>query len=173
MVLKLAGILMIISASVAGGFLKSQQCTRRPHQLRSLQSMFLLFENEILYSANVLSDSFERICMYSKGAETIFFKKMLEILRHDHAIGAPAAWEMSVNESYLKTALNAEDVAVLQIFGKMLGMTDLDSQVKHARLVSVQLGAQALKADETVKKNASMYRNLGILCGLAAAIVLF
>jgi stage III sporulation protein AB len=70
------------------------------------------------------------------------------------------------------TALNKEDEQVLLSFGRSLGNTDLDGQIRNIRLTLGQLAMQERKAEENRKKNESMYRSLGILGGMAVVIVL-
>jgi len=55
----------------------------------------------------------------------------------------------------------------------MLGSSDVEGQIKNIRLTINQLKLQEQKAEELRAKNEAMYRNLGILGGLAIIIILF
>ena len=69
--------------------------------------------------------------------------------------------------------MNSEDEEILISFGKLLGSSDTEGQIKNIRLTLNQLKMQEEKAEELRKKNESMYRNLGVLGGLAIIIILF
>lgn len=171
MLLKVTGsIIVLLSCSFLGYILSRDYC-KRPQQLRGLQALLQMFENQISYLSDVLVTSFDRISRADDEAG-IFFRTAAELLREGGAANAPEAWEKAVKKSIGMTALNREDEQILLSFGKSLGNTDLEGQIKNIRLTLAQLAIQEEKAEESRKKNESMYRSLGILCGLAAVIVL-
>lgn len=171
MVFKLLGCIMVLLSSGFLGYVLSSDCKKRPRQLRELQSMLQMFENQISYLSDVLADAFGRIS--AAGGETgIFFIDTVERLRSGRSLSAAQAWEEAVRGNIKKTSLNREDEEILVSFGKLLGGSDLEGQVKNIRLTLYQLRSQEQKAEESRKRNESMYRSLGILGGLAVVIVL-
>lgn len=172
MVLKLIGGILIIAASSFIGFIYSRDLSRRPHDLRMLQSMLQMLENEIVYLSDVLPDAFERISRINNAEVAVFFEKAAQNLRKEKCIDAASAWGNAVKENIYKTALNEEDEKILLLFGKLLGSTDIDGQIKNIRLTVQQLGQQEQKAEEFKKKNETLYRNLGILGGIAIILIL-
>lgn len=173
MVLKIVGSLMILSASSFLGYTLSRECTRRPEELRELQGMLQIFENEISFMSNVLADAFCNVCKGSRSHVGNFFSQTAVILKQRKGINASDAWEMAVRNNMGKTALNKEDQEILISFGKMLGSSDLEGQIRNIRLTMNQLQQQEKKAEEAKKKSQSMYRNLGVLGGLAIIVILF
>jgi stage III sporulation protein AB len=172
MVIKLLGAIALIGATSFIGFSLAADCSKRPRALRELQSLLQMFENEISYLSNLLIESFNRIYEGSNSETAILFKEAainLEI----NGVTADAAWEKAVEENYAKLSLNKEDKIILLTFGKMLGNSDLEGQLKNIMLMSSQLHLQQLKAEEMKQKNEKMYRSLGVLSGLAIAIILF
>lgn len=154
------------------GFAMARDCARRPQQLRELQGTLQMFENEISYLSNVLSDAFGKMCYTSSSETAVFFKETIENINQGCALNACQAWEKAVRENIRKTALNNEDEKTLISFGKMLGNSDMEGQIKNIRLTLTQLKLQEQKAEESRKKNESMFKNLGILGGLAVVIIL-
>ena len=86
-------------------------------------------------------------------------------------ISASEAWKDAVKLNIDATSFDKEDEKVIISFGKMLGSSDLEGQIKNIRLTLNQLKLQEQKAEE-FRKNEAMYRNLGIL-GIAIIIILF
>ncbi|NMA34407.1 MAG: stage III sporulation protein AB [Clostridiaceae bacterium] len=171
MLFKIIGSLVVLLSSSFLGYIMSRDCSKRPQQLRRMQNLLQMFENQITYLSDVLAEVFERIGR--AGGETgIFFITAVELLKKGQASSASEAWEKAVKKCIRMTALNKEDEQVLLSFGRSLGNTDLDGQIRNIRLTLGQLAMQERKAEENRKKNESMYRSLGILGGMAVVIVL-
>ncbi len=172
MLFKLAGSLIVILSCTFLGFILSRDCRKRPQQLRELQSMLQMFENQISYLSDVITEAFERICRVGHSETAVLFTKTVELLREERGVNASQAWETAVRQNIRKTSLNREDEEVLVSFGKMLGSSDLEGQLKNIRLTLGQLKMQEEKAEESRSRNENMYRSLGILGGIAVVIVL-
>ena len=172
MLFKIAGSIIVILSCSFLGFILSGDCGKRPVQLRELQSLLQMFENQISYLSDIITEAFERIGRVSASGTGVFFRRTVEILKEGEAANASEAWEQAVRQSIKKTALNREDEEILISFGKLLGNTDIEGQVKNIRLTLGQLLLQENKAEESRKKNENMYRSLGMLGGIAVVIVL-
>lgn len=92
-------------------------------------------------------------------------------MKKDNSISAAEAWHKSVKENIKNTSLNSDDLNVLLSFGKSLGNTDVEGQIKNIRFTIEQLKILESKAEENRKKNETLYRNLGFLGGLALVII--
>jgi len=172
MLLKICGSIIVILSCSFIGMILSRDCVRRPSQLRELQSILQMLENQISYLCNVITEAFEKIAMAGGSEACIFFTRTIEILKEEKTITASQAWERAVTQCIRKTALNMEDKEILLAFGKLLGNTDMEGQIGNIRLTLGQLKLQEEKAEENRKKNESMYRSLGILGGIAVVTVL-
>lgn len=172
MLFKFGGSLIVICSCTFLGYILSTDCRKRPQQLRELQGMLQMFENQISYLSDILTEAFERIGRVCKSETGIIFLKTVEILKENRNLSASQAWELAVWQNIKRTALDREDEEILITFGKMLGSTDLDGQIKNIRLTLQQLKNQEIKAEEKRSKNEKMYRSLGILGGIAVVIVL-
>jgi stage III sporulation protein AB len=163
---------MVITASGFLGYYFSLDCSKRPGQLRVLQGLLQMLENEMCFLSSLLTDSFEKISRSSDSAVTLLFSDTVKILSSSDGLNASEAWEKAVRNNIKNTSLKKEDEEILVSFGKMLGASDLEGQIKNIRLTLNQLKMQEQKAEESKKKNESMYRSLGILGGLALVIIL-
>ncbi|MCX7710352.1 MAG: stage III sporulation protein SpoIIIAB [Clostridia bacterium] len=172
MVLKIVGSLMVICASSLMGYVFARDCARRPNELRTLQGLLQMFETEISYMSNIITEAFHNISNTSSSKVSVFFSATVKNLMGNPAMNACEAWEKSVNENIKMTALNNEDKNILMSFGKMLGNSDLEGQQKNIRLAISQLKLQEQKAEENRKRNESMFKSLGVLGGIAIVIIL-
>lgn len=172
MLFKITGGIIVILSCTFLGYILSADCSRRPQQLRDLQSMLQMFENQISFLSDVITEAFERISRVSGSETGIFFSRTVDILKGSRNVSATEAWEEAVRQNIKKTALDREDEEILLAFGKILGSTDLEGQVKNIRLALEQLKNQENKAEASRERNEKMYRSLGILGGIAVVIVL-
>lgn len=173
MIIKIFGGIIIIFSSGYLGYFFSYDCARRPSQLRELQGLLQMFENEICFLSNVLMEAFLKISQQSKSKMGELFGETAQILKREKPITASEAWNRALNEKAKATALNKEDQEVLYGFGKMLGNSDLEGQLKNIQLTLCQLKIQEQKAEEQRKKYEGMYKALGILGGIGMVIILF
>jgi stage III sporulation protein AB len=172
MIFKLFGSIIVLLSSGFLGYVLSSDCEKRPQQLRELQVLLQMFENRINYLSDVLTEAFEKVYRSTSNEVGIFFRCTVLKLKQDRNITASVAWEEAVKENIKKTALNMEDEEILISFGKILGSSDLEGQIKNIKLTLNQLKIQEQKAEEHKNKNESMYKSLGILGGIAIVIVL-
>lgn len=172
MLFKIAGSIIVLLSCSFIGVILSRDCIKRPAQLRELQGVLQMLENQISYLCDVIAEAFEKISRVGGTQTCIFFSRTMEILKEGKTISAAEAWEQAVVQCIPRTALNREDQEILSTFGKLLGNTDVEGQIGNIRLTIGQLKLQEEKAEESRKKNENMYRSLGILGGLAVVTVL-
>lgn len=67
--------------------------------------------------------------------------------------------------------LTPTDRELLFALGDRLGETDLDGQLSFLELTCEMLKRQQQEASENYRKKGRMYRSVGLLCGLAAGIM--
>ena len=85
-------------------------------------------------------------------------------------VSAGEAWRYALENSH--TNMKDEDLKVLENLEKLLGKTNVDGQLSEITLIEKFVVNQSQIAEEEQKKNEKMYRSLGIIAGLAIAIIL-
>ena len=168
----IGGCIVLLSSSLAGRML-SNDFFARPKELRELQMCLLILKNEINFLSNLLSDAFKKIALSNKGTVGGFFQDTVKNLENQRNISISEAWEAAVRSNLPYTALNSDDQEVLVSFGKMLGQSDVEGQMRNIDLTIEQLRLQQEKAEGARKKSAKLYRSLGLLGGAAVVILLF
>lgn len=172
MILKLLGSMIVISFSAFLGYIFSRECQRRPQELRELQMLLQMFENEISYLSSVLADAFETVYKSAGSGVGLFFGETVQLLQKEKTLSACEAWKLSVEKNIKNTSLNREDQDILISFGKILGNSDIDGQVKNIKLTLNKLKLQEQKAEDARLRNEKMYKSLGFLGGVAVVIIL-
>lgn len=171
MLLKLIGSVIVLVACTLWGYSHAMTYAKRPEELKALQSLLQIFENEISFLANVLSEAFLKVYSCTDSTVAIFFKMTVENLQA--GFDANEAWVMAVKQNISKTNLKSEDENIIISFGKLLGSSDLEGQIKNIHLTVNQLKLQGQKAEQLKDRYERMFKNLGVLCGLAIIVLLF
>lgn len=171
MLLKIVGSLIVLVSSSLLGYSHAKTYAKRPQELKILQSLLQIFENEISFLSNVLEEAFLKVHKCTDSSVSVFFGAAVKNLNEGFC--ADEAWTKAVKDNISKTNLNSEDENIIISFGKMLGSSDLEGQIKNIRLTVNHLKIQEQKAEDMKVKNEGMYKNLGVLGGLAIIILLF
>lgn len=104
-------------------------------------------------------------------AQNEAYRNLLFVTACDH-ISEDGDFHPLWNEGVKKQPyLTAADRELLFALGDRLGATDLDGQLSFLELTCEMLKKQQQEASENYRKKGRMYRSVGILCGLAAGIM--
>lgn len=82
----------------------------------------------------------------------------------------PEGWKQAVRES--EKALGRQEAELLAGLGDVLGSADLDSQLAAIQHTKTCMQARLEQARNQEQKYGRLYRTLGVLGGLGAAIIL-
>lgn len=126
------------------------------------------FSDRLRYLQPTLAALLNSACGQSMLQPCSYLAPCREALRQGEAF--PSAWQKAVRQC--PGALGVEQAAVLETLGDVLGATDLDSQLTALAWVREQLEHHLLSARQDREKYHKMYSTLGVLCGIAIAIIL-
>lgn len=163
--LKLTGAVMIVGGGAVWGFLQADKLKKRSEELSKIISALRLLENDISYGKRDIKNALNSIGKI-QGVK----------------IFSDAAENMNTNgiKKAFLTALEKEgecllgtDKEAMKILAENLGMTDSASQISSIRhAIGILEGAQDSAAAEYAR-SGRLYRNIGVLAGLAAVILLY
>jgi stage III sporulation protein AB len=68
--------------------------------------------------------------------------------------------------------MQKNDIQVLKGLSKLLGKTDIQGQISEIELTNNFLDIQLEEAKKALEKNEKLYKNLGVITGLAIVIIL-
>lgn len=170
--LKLIGGFLIIFSSTILGFNYGNRFTRRFENLYLLEQCIKILETEIVYGAYPLPDSLFNV--YKKGNKKVSF--LFENIRSNLLANKEAdvfnSFLSVVNIAKEELNLKDKDIELLLSLGRVLGSSDRQDQEKNFRIILNQIRLLQEDAKMEMDKNEKLYKNLGILMGVAIVIIL-
>ena len=170
--IKLIGSLLIISSTTLIGFYYGRKYSSRLKNLIYMEQCIKILETEIVYGATPLPEALTNV--YNKGNKSVSF--VFEDIKN-HLLGNKKG---QIFDSFshmvipLKDRLNfkEEDIEVFLSLGRVVGSSDRQDQEKNFKLILNQIAVLEREAKLERDKNEKMFKNLGILTGLAIVIIL-
>ena len=173
MILKITSSIVIVMCCGLLGLYKANRYVQRVKEIRMLKAALIQLETEVIYFSNFISEALKTVAKSTQGPWRDFFYQVARDLADRAEYSIAECWKKNL-EHYKKDFFIAEpEYEVLVRFGEKLGMSDCESQKKYFELAQQQLLVEEKNAEQLCSKYVQMYRSLGILCGLAIAIILF
>lgn len=82
------------------------------------------------------------------------------------------AWNKAVNSIDSTKGISSTDKAILCEFGRGLGTSDIEGQISHCELATISAKKQLQDAYTQKDTKTKLYKTLGTLAGIAAALLL-
>lgn len=170
--MKLIGGILIIISSTLLGFYYGEKYSKRMENLLFLEQCIKLLETEIVYGACPLPEALSNV--YKKG------NKKVSYIFNDIKVHLQTNKDGDVFSSFLtvakdlKNKLNfkEEDIELFLSLGRILGSSDREDQEKNIKVIQNQMKLLQKDAKIEKDKNERMYKNLGVLMGIAIIIIL-
>jgi stage III sporulation protein AB len=167
----LAAAIIVTFSGVLGSRLANRY-SLRVKEIRLFQGAISELESEIIYFRSFLPDVFEKLAHNSLGGLARFFYAVGEKLSAKSGYSVAEAWEASLLESKPFLNLDREEYEIISQFGRHLGIGDNEGHRRCFDMMQQKLRNQERKADEARVRYEKMYRSLGLLGGLALALIL-
>lgn len=147
------------------GNLKAKSYENRVIELTKFQNSLLMLKNKIEFTYEPINIIFNDISkIIYENNKNIFS----ETLNNDNEIYI--AWSESLE--LINNNFNAEDKEIVNMFGKLLGKTDIKGQISQIELTQKLIERQIEKAEDDKNKNSKLYKTMGIVCGMTICIIL-
>ena len=165
--LKAVGALTVCAVCMWWGCRAAESLRRRKVFLESFVTSLSALETEIVFGRYELGDIFSRADPERKLCG--LYQRCAAYLPE---LGIRKAWRRSAEEAAEAAELTAADTEIISSFGRELGMSDPDGQVRAIRRITELIGKNAEEADERYRRLSRVYRGCGILTGIFAVLVL-
>ncbi|MDD3839204.1 MAG: stage III sporulation protein SpoIIIAB [Clostridia bacterium] len=172
MIFKIISSLLIVTSTTMLGFAYSNKYRERLVQIRQLKSIIRDIENQIVFFTIPIPDVLKNISEGNNRVCTLF-KYVYDVMLYDRETTPGEAFEKALDRDINGIFLNQDDKEILKNFAKLLGGSNIDGQINSIRMIEKQLDNQEVSAEQEKNKYERMYKSIGILSGLAIAIVLF
>jgi stage III sporulation protein AB len=173
MLLKVIGGIMVITSCSMIGFIMAGSYCQRPRVLRNLETALSMLETEINYGHSPLPEALENISNKCEKEVSGLFLNTSKNMKLKEGITADEAWEKALKEFSISSSLSNSDMEILISFGRYLGSTDIEDQIKNIKLVLANLKWQGEIALEEKQKNEKLWKYLGVLSGLMVFLLLY
>jgi len=170
--LKMIGGIMVVVSSSMIGFIIAGNFKNRPNVLRNLQVALSMLESEINYGHSPLPQALKSISKKCEEDVAELFALASKNLSSRNGFTASEAWEKSLKEFFTNSYIAENDYEILMAFGKYLGSTDKQDQIKNIRLALNNLRQQEISSIQQKEKNERMWRYLGVLTGIMIFLLL-
>ena len=168
--LKLIGILLIVSATTKIGFALAARLERRKNSLLCFKDALSLLESEIGFAQNSLARACENIGNTLSPPAGAFFLDVHDAL--SRGIDTQQAWEELLGKYRQTLCLTAADIQLLCSFAARLGRSDVENELKNIYNTTVSLNMQIANAKNTCDTYKRVYQSAGVLCGALIAVLL-
>lgn len=169
---KWIGSLCILLAGYVGGRLLGFQYTQRARELQEFANALHMLETEIGYGQTLLPLAAARLAEITPEPHRAFFHSFHRQLQSFAGLTADQAWQKVIAESIGSFCLKPEDWDVLQQYGRALGSSNDQDQVRHLKLAEKRLETLEGKAREEAEKMSRLWNYVGILTSIMVVIIL-
>lgn len=169
---KWIGSLFIILAGFVGGRFIGYQYTQRARELQEFANALHLLETEIGYGQTLLPLAAARLAEISPQPHKGFFQMFHQVLQSFEGLTADQAWQKVITETANNFCLKSEDWEVLQQYGRALGSSNDQDQVRHLKVAEKRLESLEAKAREEAEKMSRLWNYVGILTSIMVVIIL-
>lgn len=168
---RITGILMIISACTAMGFRLGMDMENRLKSLREIQRMMGMLKGEIQYAATPLREAFEVLAERMEQPFCEYLQKTAADMELRDGKTIAAILEDNAQMLYGKSGLKTADIKSLVRAGARLGYLDTEMQIRTIDLYLEELEKECRLAQEEYQGKVKVYRCLGFMGGLFAAVI--
>lgn len=169
--LKIAGSILIATASVLYGWKIRQELQEHVRQLVGMKEMFLMLWGEISYTRTPLKEAFLQIASQNKEPFSSFLEEAARGLdENEESVGC--FWNGLVEQERDKFLFDEEECGVLKRAGENFGYLDGQMQLKNLELYIEQTEVLIGKAQEELEDKKRLSAVLSVTCGLFLIILL-
>lgn len=168
-IIKYIFLLVIFLSSSKIGKMLAQRYNYRVQELEELKNALNLFKTKIKFTYETIPEIFEEISNNITKNISNIFKSTVKGLK-DFSVSQ--AWEQAIESEKKNTNLNEEDIRVIKLLSKQLGITDIEGQISQIEITEHFLDTQIKQAQQEKEKNQKLYQKLGTTMGLVIVILL-
>lgn len=168
--LRMAGAALLAAAATGGGLEAGARARRRVAELRALVLAVSVVRSEVAFAVSPLPGALARAGRAAGGeVGALLAAAAAGLARGDH--NPEAAWRAAVRARRRRLCLGDEDLVPMDELAQSLGRSDREDQTLHLERAAARLAALADRLEPEADRASRLMRALGLLGGLAAAIL--
>ncbi|MBC5786573.1 stage III sporulation protein AB [Clostridium facile] len=163
----LIGVLLIaICPALIGNYFAKLLSYRRIALAQSVELVECM-KAEIRYSGKEIQQMIHEFGKSSQFQQLPFLKECDQ--KMDQGEPFPSAWKTALEQS--NQHFQQQDLEQIASLGRILGASDVEGQLSSLELISQNLQHYLQQSEEFAHSKGKLYRSLGILTGIAVAIL--
>lgn len=171
--LKVMGIVCILTASIGLGFYESRELTRHEEDLKQIRQMVLLLKGEISFGNLSLDQTFLCISDKIQGIYGEFLRMTAKKMRLSHGKRFGEIYRQCAEEVLKPVRLSREERERLYSLGEYLGYLDQDMQIRQMELYEQELERSIEEFHLQMAEKKKVYQNLGVFGGILLAVLVW
>lgn len=168
--LKIIGVVFVLSGSVGIGWSVIRRMNARVTALRSLAVAFDALEYELDFSLPSMEDWLQRTASRASEPAASFFKTCAKRLKVREGVALLEVWREAAEKEL--SVLKPDDTETLALVGSVLGRYDAESQKNAISAARIRLEAQTELASEELSRCGKVYGMLSAAVGIFLVIIL-
>jgi len=169
---KILSSLLIVFSSSLIGYYYGNRYSMRLENLSYLEQCIRILETEIVYGAVPLPEALTNVYLKGNKKVSCIFEEVKMDLTSNKDGDLFSSFHRVSSHLMEKLNFTKEDVELFLSLGRLLGSSDRTDQEKNFKLILNQIKILKDEALAQKNKNEKMYKNLGILAGIAIVIIL-
>lgn len=140
-------------------------------RLRRLEGCIALLSEmsgRLEYLQPTIGSLINSLAAQERFADLVFLRECADSMRAGDEFSR--SWRVALEKQ--AGGLGREEADILGTLGDVLGRSDLESQLAALSLTREQLSTQIAGTRDKIKARGGLYRSIGVLGGVAAAIIL-
>ena len=170
--LKVAGCVLVITSSAAGGCLKARSLQRYVNTLQELRQIMYLFKGEMAYTKAPLPHILEHLGGQLEPPYSGWLESVREELMKNESNSFYGVWCDAVDRELETLELKEEHKVQLKETGHFLGQHDIESGIQCIEIYLQKLEWEIEKERVELEGKKRLWNCIGIMSGLFVSILL-
>jgi stage III sporulation protein AB len=167
---RLFGSALLAAALTGAGLEAGMRARRRVAEVRALVLAVSIMRSEVSFAVTPLPAALARAGAAAGGEVERLLRRWANGLARGER-GPEEAWQQALEATSRQLCLREEDLVPMDELVQSLGRSDRDDQTLHLERAAARLSALADRLEPEAERTARLLRSLGLLGGLAAAIL--
>ena len=169
--LKLAGAVLIICASVGIGFSKSRELTLREKNLEEFLQVLLCLKGEIRCGNSSLLDALRDTAQRCPKTYEAFLSGVAASMESGTEESLCVIFQKCAEKSLGNLVLDKEEKRKIALLGERLGYLDREMQLRQMELYEADFQYLLCNLQKDKEEKKKLYRSLGAMGGIMLAVL--
>ena len=171
--IKLFGALLILISGSSIGWIFGSIYINRVRELKELQLSLNIMDTEISYGRTLLPEALKAAADVLSSPLSNIFTEAAGMLNKSKSSNFYEIWEKTIKNNYKKSYLTREDFEIVLNWGRQIGTSTLENQIKINKLTIKRLEQHEDIAREIAARRVKPVRYAGVLLSLMVIILFY